>query len=385
MHIRLAVLAAAVLTLSACASTPLPKPDASGAYYTWTQEEQLAGYRNIEKIFPTRVIRRGPRVTPLPEGPPLILEDWQEAGQSVNVEGFMQKAGAVGVLVLHRDRIVLERYDRGHGRGQRWTSFSVGKSISSTLLGAAVADGAIASIDDPVTKYLPALKGSAYEGVTVRNVLNMTSGIRWNEDYDDPNADVAKIRSATAPPGQDPIVAYMARMPRQDPPGTRFVYKTGETHLIGSIVRAATGKRLADYASEKIWKPVGMERDAVWILDSAGQEFAGCCISATLRDFGRFAVFFKNGAKTAAGPIVPATWVRDATSPSPASTRYGYQWWLTNGPAYNAQGIFGQQIHINPEKDLIIVVQGATVGATNAVATRSRTAFIQAVTNSVPR
>jgi CubicO group peptidase (beta-lactamase class C family) len=258
-------------------------------------------------------------------------------------------------------------------------------SLSSTLLGAAIRDGAINSVDDPVTRFLPGLKGSAYEGVTIRNVLNMTSGVKWNEDYEDANSDVARIRSARAAPGEDAIVAYMARLPRESAPGAKFVYKTGETHLIGSIVRAATHKPLADSLSEMVWGPVGMEEDAVWILDSAGNEFAGCCISATLRDFGRFGVFFKNGAKVGGRPIVPDTWVKDATTPSSAARNYGYQWWLTNGPAFNAIGIFGQQIHINPAKDLVVVVQSATVKASgDRPASAARAAIITAVTDSLP-
>ena len=381
-----AVALSCVLALGACASRPamLPKPDASGAYYFWSQPEQVAGYRNMEKIFPTRVVRAGPRAAPLRTGPPLKTLAWSGAAEPMTVERFMEKAGVAGLLVLHRDRIVLERYARGYGRGQRWTSFSVAKSMSSTLLGAAVAEGKISSIDDPVTKYLPGLKGSAYEGVTIRHVLNMTSGVRWNEDYTDPLSDVAKIRSSKAANGADPIVAYMARLPREAEPGTKFVYKTGETHLIGSIVRAATGRNLSDYLSEKVWRPVGMEKDAVWILDSAGQEFAGCCISATLRDFGRFGVFFKNGAQVEGASLVPSGWVREATSPSSAARNYGYQWWLTGGPAYNAIGIFGQQIHINPAKDLVVVVQSATVRASDGAAGASRAAFIEAVSANLP-
>jgi CubicO group peptidase (beta-lactamase class C family) len=373
--------ALAVFALGACATQPLPKPDAAGAYYFWSQPEQVLGYRNIEKIFPTRIVRRGAKTSPLQAGPPLQ----PRVGDGETLDSLMQRASVAGLLVLHHDRIVLERYARGYGRGQRWTSFSVGKSLSSTLLGAAIRDGAIGSVDDQVTGYLPGLKGSAYEGVTIRNVLNMTSGVKWNEDYEDANSDVARIRSARAAPGEDPIVAYMARLPRETAPGAKFVYKTGETHLIGSIVRAATHKPLADYLSEKIWGPVGMEEDAVWILDSAGNEFAGCCISATLRDFGRFGVFFKNGAKVGGRPIVPDTWVKDATTPSSAARNYGYQWWLTNGPAFNAIGIFGQQIHINPAKDLVVVVQSATVKASgDRPASAARAAIITAVTDSLP-
>ncbi|RZA17753.1 MAG: class A beta-lactamase-related serine hydrolase, partial [Proteobacteria bacterium] len=238
--------------------------------------------------------------------------------------------------------------------------------------------------EDPVTTYLPGLRGSAYEGVSVRNLLNMTSGVKWNEDYGDPKSDVALIRTGKVVDGQDPIITYMAKLPREAAPGTKFVYKTGETHLVGLLVGAAINRPLADYASDKIWKPYGMEMDAVWMLDAAGKEYAGCCISASLRDFGRFGVFFKNGAKINGKSIVADDWIRQATTGSSASKGYGFQWWLTDGPAYNAQGIFGQQIHIDPSRDVVVVIQSANATATDRKAGQARAAFIKAVEVALP-
>ncbi|CAN5133912.1 serine hydrolase [soil metagenome] len=363
-------------------SQPLPRPDANGTYLFWKPDEQVLGYRNIEKIFPTHTIHRGTKVAPLPQGKPLRVS-YPYDGGTWTVDNLMKATNAAGVLVIHHGKIVMERYSLGYGPGQRWTSFSVGKSISSTLAGAALKDGYIKSLEDPVTDYLPGLKGSAYEGVSVRNLLNMTSGVKWNEDYSDPNSDVALIRTGQVVNGQSPIISYMAKLPREARPGTKFVYKTGETHLVGLLVGAAIRKPLADYASEKIWKPYGMEKDAVWMLDPSGREFAGCCISATLRDFGRFGVFFKNGAKIDGKAIVPDTWVKDATTGSSASPRYGYQWWLTDGPAYNAQGIFGQQIHIDPVRDLVVVIQSANATATDRKAGQARTAFLKAIDQAI--
>ena len=372
-----------LIALSDEATQTLPKPDANGTYLFWTPQEQLLGYRNIEKIFKTRTIARGTRVAPLTSAPTTLDVRFESNGATWTTDTFMEKTNVAGLLVVHRDRIVFERYRLGYSADQRWTSFSVGKSMSSTLAGAALKDGAIKSLEDPVTNYLPGLKGSAYEGVTVRHLLNMTSGVKWNEDYGDPASNVAMIRTEKSVNGSDPIVTYMSRLQREAEPGTKFVYKTGETHLVGSLVRAATRKHLADYLSEKVWKPYGMEKDAVWMLDAAGNEFAGCCISATLRDFGRFGVFFKNGAKINGASIVPDDWIKQATTGSKASDRYGFQWWLTGGPAFNAQGIFGQQIHINPQADLVIVVQSANATATDATARAARTAFIEAVTKAV--
>lgn len=366
----------------------LPKPDAQGGYLFWKRPEQWVGYRNIERIFPTRVVKRGPRVHPLPKARSELKLAYPYDGATWTADTYMDRADAAGVLVLHHGRIVLERYAHGYSPDQRWTSFSVGKSISSTLLGAAVKDGHIKSLDEPVTDYLPGLKGSAYDGVTIRHVLNMTSGVKWNEGYADPNSDVVRIRGEKSVNGSDPIVTYMARLPREAAPGTKWVYKTGETHLIGSIVRAATGKSMAELLSEQIWKPYGMEKDAVWMLDAAGHEFSGCCVSATLRDMGRFGQFFLDGAKIDGKPIVPDDWVREATTSSRAAARpdgsgYGYQWWVRTPPVYEAVGIFGQMIHINPKLDLVIVTQSCWPTSGDRADGLARAAFVKAVETAI--
>ena len=201
-----------------------------------------------------------------------------------------------GVLVLHDGAVRLERYALTGGRQVRWHSFSIAKSITSTLVGAAMRDGSIKSLDDPVTRYITDLRGSAYDEVTVRQLLTMTSGVRWNEDYTDLKSDVARMYAEPPAPGLDMTVSYVRRLPREAPPGTKWVYKTSETNLVGVLVMAATGKPLADYLSEKIWRPYGMERDAEWMLDDIGHEQGGCCLAMTLRDLGRFGQFILDGA-----------------------------------------------------------------------------------------
>jgi len=225
--------------------------------------------------------------------------------------------------------------------------------------------------------------------------LTMTTGAAWNEDYADPESDVARIKLEPSIDGSDPVVAYMARKPREVPPGTRFQYNTGETHLVGSLLYAATGMNLADYLSEKVWIPYGMELDANWMVNNGGIEQAGCCLSVSLRDFGRFAMFFMNGAKIDGVSIVPEHWIATATTPTRVSQEsemmknrsgidgYGYMWWITDGPAYRAIGIFGQLIHINPALNLIIVTQSAWPTAL-ASTERSRTeAFTTAIEAAV--
>ncbi len=391
--IRTGALALGALTLVACAHNEgvaqevLPKPDSVGAYYAWTPEEQLIGYRNMEKIFPTRVIKRGGGIARLGSGDKLDMA-YLDNHQFWTTEEFMDSTNATAVVVLHRGKVVLERYRAGRDENSRWTSFSVAKSLSSTLVGAALKDGAIKSLDDRITDYLPGLKGSAYEGVTVRHLLNMTSGVKWNEDYADTESDVQKIRAEKSIDGSDPIVTYMARLPREAEPGTKFVYKTGETHLVGSLVRAATKKPLADYLSEKIWSRIGMQRDAVWSLDPAGNEYAGCCVSATARDFARFGRFFMKGAKVDGESIVPDGWVQMATTSTEAAKRpsgsgYGFQWWTTATPAYQGRGIFGQRLYIDPERDVVIVIQSAWPAATHPGNNAKSQGFVDAVLREI--
>ncbi len=356
----------------------LPEPDASGSYFLWTPEEQLVGYRNIEKIFDTHTVKAGGASHPLPKADRALNISYQVDGEHWTEETYMERNNVVGLLVIQDGEIVLERYLHDYGPNQRWVSFSVAKSITSTLVGVALKDGAIRSLEDPLTEHLPGLTGSAYDGVTVRQLLTMTSGAAWNEDYADPSSDVAKIKTEPSVDRSDPIVAYMARLDRDAEPGTKFHYNTGETHLIGSLVRAATGKTLAGYLSERIWTPFGMDHDATWMLDTSGREQAGCCLSASLRDFGRFGMFFLNGAEVNGKSIVPEGWVAMATTTTETArdskemaaypqSGYGFMWWTTDAPAYQALGIFGQTIHINPELDLVVVTQSAWPTALSGV------------------
>jgi CubicO group peptidase (beta-lactamase class C family) len=236
--------------------------------------------------------------------------------------------------------------------------------VTSTLIGAAIKDGYIKSLDEDVSSYIPALKGSAYEGVTIGNLLTMTSGVKWNEDYGDPNSDVAKFASGTpGPDGESPIVAYMAHLPREAKPGTKFVYKTGESDLIGVLLSHATHRHPADYLSEKIWSKFGMEQDAVWMLDSAGLELGGCCISMTLRDYGRFGLFVLGGGVAQGERVLPSDYLADATKAHTQNADgplgYGFQWWTHDNGAYEAIGIFGQSIYIDPAEHLVIVTNSA--------------------------
>jgi CubicO group peptidase (beta-lactamase class C family) len=353
----------------------------------WSPQEKPVGFRNIEKIFPGHVVRRGAHVYPLPYAASELPVHYQFKDQPWDTARFMENNNVSGLLVIHDGKILLERYALGFDEKSRWTSFSVAKSFTSTLVGAAVADGHIKSIDDAVTDYLPTLKGTAYDGVKIRHILNMSSGVKWNEDYVDPKSDVNTFAGATDKSRGSTLVTFMSKLPREADPGTTFVYKTGETNLIGEIVMAAIQKPLADYLSEKVWSKFGMERDAYWMVND-GNEMGGCCLSVSLRDYGRFALFILNGGVAGGHPVVGPDWIRQATTPTSFSQNengrgYGYQWWTGPEGTYYAVGIFGQHIQFFPAEKLIVVSLGAWPMATNRDRSAVREAYVQAVRSAV--
>ena len=287
----------------------------------------------------------------------------------MDVDAYMDSQRAAALIIVHNGKVRFEKYAMDFGPDGRWTSFSVAKSFTSTLVGAAIQDGYIKSIDDMVSDYIPDLKGSAYDNVTIAQLLTMTSGVAWNEDYADPNSDVARFNSHTAEPGMDVTVSYMRQLQAEAEPGTKWVYKTGETNLIGVLASSATNKPLAEYLSEKIWKPFGMQQDATWLLGSTGHEISGCCVQAATRDYARFGLFMLGGGIAGGKQVLPEGWITEATHKQVdigvPGRGYGYQWWTLDDGAYMAQGIFGQSIFIDPNRQLVIAANGNWPQATD--------------------
>jgi CubicO group peptidase (beta-lactamase class C family) len=375
-----ALILAAALAASALPAVAADKPPPAASVLFWSQAQKEAGFRKMEAQFPVSTAARGERVHALPAGASLNVV--QVGGQPFDLTAYMASEKTAGILVLQDGRVRLESYGLGYGPNGRWTSFSVAKSVTSTLVGAAVKDGAIKSLDDAVTRYIPGLRGSAYDQVSVRQLLTMTSGVKWNEDYTDPNSDVALLFSTPADPGLDSTVSYMRKLPREAAPGAKWVYKTGETNLIGVLVTSATGKSLSAYLSEKIWKPYGMEQDALWMIDERGQEAGGCCLSMTLRDYGRVGEFLRTGGMGSAGAVLPKGWIAEATRQQAATDDrfgYGYQWWTEPGGVFNGLGIFGQRLHVDPARKLVVVVSSAWPEATNPARSARQDALIAAI------
>lgn len=358
--------------------SPIPLPDPA-RIVSWTPEEQLLGYQNMDRITPVRQVARDANrpALPLRRGKPLNL---------AQTAPFLKVNRVRGLLVLQGDAVRLEYRHPGVTPGACWASFSVTKSVTGLLVGIALAQGLIRDLDDPVDRHLPELAQGAYAGIAIRHLLSMTSGVDWSEDYLDPHAHVIRQGRLSPDPTGRVFLAFMAGLSRAAEPGQRFNYSTGETNVLGHLVRRVTNKPLAHVLSETVWGPMGMERDAFWLLDKGGNEPGGHGLCASLHDLGRLGRFILRGGKPESGGLkrLPENWPGICFTPTRASVEfgkpYGLQWWIKEDGACQARGIFGQMLHIHKELDLVIVQQSTW----NApVATQevldSRQAFLDAV------
>jgi CubicO group peptidase (beta-lactamase class C family) len=334
-------------------------------------ELQAGNFRKLASIYPARVIRRSTRPSPWPVGNPIELpETFQFLGAPCNTRDFLHTVDTTGLLVVRDGHLVFEDYWHGYDATTQAISWSVGKSFVSTLVGIAIAEHAIGSIEEPVTKYAPELANSAYDGVNLKDVLQMSSGTRWNEDYSDPNSDLNRFGRVRTE--GESVDAYAARCQREHPPGTFNRYNTIDTCVLGLVLRNATGRSLSDYLGEKLWEPLGTEADAFWIVDCEGAEYAGGGINAVLRDYARLGQLYLDEGLWNGVQLVPAEWVRASVTPdaphlmpgkreSAASPLgYGYQWWVPdNSGAYSAIGIYNQFIYVDPASRVVIAKTSA--------------------------
>ncbi|MBF7073344.1 serine hydrolase [Glaciecola sp. MH2013] len=326
----------------------------------WTTEQRDAGFRSLEalEVLPYSMVSKNSASA---------SQTSIEAGDLLNIpeesiDAYFREQRIAGLVVLHKGKRVFEKYGLDFDKDGKWTSFSVAKSFTSTLVGAAIKDGYIKSLQDSVSDYIPDMQGSAYDDVTIEQLLTMTSGVKWDENYSDPNSDVNKFNFSKGDAGVDSTVSYMRKLERAVKPGEKWLYSTGETNLIGVLVSQSTGKTLSAYLSEKIWQHIGAEQDASWILGPSGHEISGCCIQATTRDFASFGQFILDGAVVNGESIVPQGWFEKATvtqvsfSSDSNSNGYAYQWWTSADSSFQGKGIFGQGIFIDPKRELVIAV-----------------------------
>jgi CubicO group peptidase (beta-lactamase class C family) len=354
------------------AAAPVAHLPRAGDFLLWPPTIQPWGYRIVDRLFAHRVVPRGEASAaraPWPRGTE-IAPRYRVGGSEFGVEEFLDRNFIVGLLVVQDGRILLERYGLGLGEGDRWSTMSTVKSLTALLVGAALRDGAIASVEAPVTRFLPEMAGTAYEGVTLAHLMGMSSGVGWDETYADAGSDVNRYSRSLADKVPGGVLRIMAGLTRRHPPGTVFNYNSGDTFLLGAALTRAVGRPLADYLSERIWRPASMEFDAFYTLESeAGQEIAGSRAGMALRDFGRLAcLVLKEGAIPGVGRVWPEGWIDAVATPrfavdrpnAPGITSYGWCWWLgEEGRRMSALGFAGQRVDVFRAERLAVVTLGA--------------------------
>jgi len=330
-------------------------------------------FQNADKCHPTRTVCASKNICKLDSYPlehPFV-PTYSFNDVTYDLDDFLKRNYTSAFLVLKNSKIVYEKYLQDSNEKTRFFSFSAGKSITSTLVGMAIDDGYISSVDDPLIRYLPALIGSAYETVTIKDALQMLSGISWGETYDWNDESIAFVKLR-----RDAMILHRYRfvegangLRRERPVGTKWNYNGMDTALLGWVLENATKKRLATYMEEKMWQPAGMEYDAAWLLDGPpeiGREFCVGDFMATLRDYGRFGLLLLNNGQANGKQLLSKNWVQEATKPDRDPIQYGklypnyplgygYQWWLFPNGRFEAQGVYGQMIYVAPDADVVIV------------------------------
>ncbi|WP_371226003.1 serine hydrolase domain-containing protein [Roseovarius sp. 2305UL8-3] len=321
----------------------------------------VANFSNMDRAFLTVEVPRGSGpVSPLPQGPEATLPD--------GVAPWITEQAVTSLLVLKDGQIVHESYHLGTGPEDRRISWSMAKSYLSVLMGLLVEDGTIASLDDPVTKYAPQLTGSAYDGATILNVLQMTSGVVFDEDYLDFNSDINRMGRVLALGGtMDGFAAELSESFAA--PGTDWQYVSIDTHVIGMVIRGATGRDIPSLLSERVIEPLGLEATPYYLTDGEGVAFVLGGLNLTTRDYARFGRMVAQMGRYGATQVIPSDWITASTRASAPTdsgqTGYGYQWWIPVGApdgVFMARGIYGQYIYIDQFRDVVIVTTAADRG-----------------------
>ena len=363
---------AGVAVSSQCLAGAMPRDRRDVLDPQYTSE----AFRHMADLFPTHAISRGGAVSDLPSDPRPLAVSIEGDNGKLSLDDVLSKTRTNGFLVIKNGKVVMERYFNGADAQTHFTSWSVAKSFTSTLVGLALADGKIKDLQTPASDYIPQLKGSGYDGVSIKNIREMSSGIDFTEDATPTHrSDVMYMWQNILVNEDGRLNDYAASLKRAEEPGSRFVYRSVDAQVLGWLVKNVTGKSPSDYLSERIWQPLGMESDATWITDRPGpdgMEATYCCVNATLRDFGRFGLMLAHHGMWNGKQIVPAAWIDQATTPQDHQVQfgqlipgypfgYGYQWWLPQDPpgSYAGEGVYFQFLYVVPQDDLVIVKMSA--------------------------
>jgi len=348
---------------------PLDTNDPMAMMFTLFDDDFRAiNYRTMDRFFPYASIESGGDVWEFAYDLRDLPETYTFDGRSGDVAAFLERTETTSLIVAQGERILFESYYQGYDDTSQATSWSVAKSFVSALVGIALDEGSIGSIDDPISDYVPRLIGSGYEGVPIVDVLTMSSGVAFDEHYEDPNADVNMI-FVQMMGFERPIDDYIASLEREREPGVYNEYVSSDTHALAMLLEAVTDTPLPELVQTRLWEPLGMESDAFWSTDRHGQAIGFCCLNAVPRDYLRFGALYANEGQRDGQQIVPRQWVIDSVNPTAPHLQpgdnpdsfwtfgYGYQWWIPEeqqGEAV-AIGVWGQYVYVDPERDVVIV------------------------------
>lgn len=338
----------------------------------FSDSHRVANFRDMDRIFPFRDVPRADSVWAFDHAPQPLPETYEFKGQVLDLAAFLDRTEATGLLVVHAGAITHEEYRLGADESSPFTSWSVAKSVLSALIGIALDEGHIASLRDPIGQYVPALAGSGYAHVPIEDALTMSSGVDFDEDYDNPRSDINMLFFRAMALGT-PIENSIAALQSIRAPGEFNAYVSADTMALGLVLEAATGMPIAEYLSSRLWGPMGAEADATWSTDRTGREIALCCLNATLRDYARFGRLYLEGGAREGVQVVPADWVQASVTPEAAHLQpgdnpasdwtfgYGYKWWIPEDPQgdFTAIGVWGQYIYIDPVREVVIVKTSA--------------------------
>lgn len=336
-------------------------------------------FNRQHELFPVATMTAAPEPRPFPRGATIELPATYRFGDvDMNTEALLAETDTAALMVVHDGRLRYENYWLTGGPGVTWVSMSVAKSFISAALGIARAERAFGSVDEQIVTYVPELVGSAYDGARIKDVLQMSSGARWNEDYSDPTSDINRFIAVFAHGGS--FNEFTATLERQREPGTYNLYNSTDTQALGMLLKNVTGKSIRDYVEEKLWHPLGMEDDAHWLVDSTGMEMAFGGLNATARDYAKLGELYRLGGRWEGRQIVPEAWVKASVAADAPHLKagagglagtifdYGYQWWLPGDDGeYAAIGVYNQFVYVDPDRDLVIAKLSAShrYGTTN--------------------
>jgi CubicO group peptidase (beta-lactamase class C family) len=328
----------------------------------------VGSHSQLDQLFEGRLVRRADRPSRLGRAPSEPVLQYYYQGAAADLNRYLSRNPATGLLIARGETILVERYQYGRNDRHRFTSWSMAKTVTSMLVGIAIAEGRIRSVDDPASVYVPGLAGTEYGRTSLRHLLQMASGVRFTEVYSGRD-DVARLaRETFLQMGAGGVEAVTPFNERAVPAGTKFSYASVETQVLGLVLRSAVGRPVADYLAEKIWRPMGAEADATWLVDHAGQESTYCCINAVLRDYARLGLLLAHDGNWNGRRIIPAAWIHEATSVRPDQAHlkpgvatpffgYGYQTWIFPGDRrmFALLGVRGQTIMVDPANRLVMV------------------------------